>query len=130
MPWLRRRLSWALAGWFLCQLAGVATPLLFAANVAVEEVCVCPDAEEGAACPMHHAPGKGGQKADSPDADGVLTNACSPTDTALLSLVMGNGILPASVAVVTAGPVAPLAIMALADPSSIVLSSDGPPPRA
>jgi hypothetical protein len=113
----------AFAGWFLCQCVGIAVPILFAANAAAEEVCVCPHAEEGAACPMHQAN-------KTPERGGVLKNACTPTDAALLSMLTGTGILPAPVATGASRPVSQRILACVAEPASVVLLSDAPPPRA
>ena len=58
MSLVRRRLSWLVGAWLLCQIANVAAaPLTFCCqNVATagdEEKC-CPGLLPGQVCPMHH----------------------------------------------------------------------------
>ena len=124
MPRFRRRLSWALAGWLVCQLVGITAPLLVTAATAVEQMCACPDAEEGAACPMHQA-----QKS-APAGQRTLKNACQPTDVALLSMSSGAGILEQPF-VMTAGEALgqPVSV-SLDSATSIVVLLESPPPRA
>ena len=56
MAAVRNRLSWVIAGWLVCQFAGVAAPLtLYAISTASgghDATCDCPIAP-GQACPMH-----------------------------------------------------------------------------
>ena len=122
MPRVRRRISWVLAGWLLCQLAGTAAPLLFAAQAAIEELCFCPDAEPGAACPMH-------QK-KAPSGGRELKSDCSPTDAALLALAGGAGILPEPLTLDTSADVLQRVSILVTQPASVVSHPDSPPPRA
>jgi hypothetical protein len=118
----RRRISWVLAGWLLCQFAGVAAPLLFAAKAAVEELCFCPDAEPGAACPMH-------AKKEAP-AGNSLKSDCNPSDAALLSLAGGAGILSETFALTASDDVVEYIDVLASEPTSVVSHPDSPPPRA
>ena len=96
MSSVRRRLSWLIGVWLLCQVANVAAaPLTFCCqNVATaddEEKC-CPGLLPGQVCPMHHTK------------EGVRTckmrDACARTDAALVALAGGLGVLPPATAVV------------------------------
>ncbi len=126
MSSVRRRLSWLVGVWLLCQIANVgAAPLTFCCqNVASsddEEKC-CPGLLPGQVCPMHHTK------------EGVRTckmrAICTGTDAALVALGGGLGALP---------PATP-AVNAFADgdlprrtPRTAILRSDrpeSPPPRA
>jgi hypothetical protein len=122
MPRRRGRLSWVFAGWLLCQFVGISSPILFAAKTAVEEVCACPDAEEGAACPMHQAK-------DSAPAGNTLKNACTPTDTAFLALMSATAVVPQAFTLALAESVSQDVAIRASQFSSIVLTSDSPPPR-
>ena len=124
MPKFRRRLSWILAGWLACQLVGIAAPIAIAAKSAVEELCACPDAKEGAACPMHQA-----QKS-APAGQRTLKTACMPTDAALLSMAGCNGILEQSFVVAVGELVGQAVAASVSQPSSIVVLPESPPPRA
>jgi hypothetical protein len=125
MPRLRRRTSWVLGGWLLFQFVGIGAPLLVAAKTAVEELCFCPDAEPGAACPMHQAKHK-----SSDSAGGSLKDGCSPTDTALLALMGGTGIVPQTFSLSLADLVSEHAAISAPQPTSFVALPDSPPPRA
>jgi hypothetical protein len=120
---LRRRTAWVLAGWFMVQFAGIGAPLLFAAKTAVEELCFCPDAEPGAACPMHKAPTKtaGGNE---------LKSDCTPSDAALLALAGGAGILPEALTIDASTHVTQRIEILTTEPSSVVSHPDSPPPRS
>jgi hypothetical protein len=63
--------------WLRCQLAAVCVVAL--------AMC-CPNATPGDVCPMHHA------KAAEPDC--LMRAACAPTDSTLVSLATGVGLLP------------------------------------
>src|SRR5437763_1488558 len=92
MSRVRRRLSWLIGAWLLCQLANVAAaPLTFCCqNVATaddEEKC-CPGLLPGQVCPMHHTK------------EGVRTckmrAVCSGTEASIVALAGGFGVMPAS----------------------------------
>lgn len=123
MPRRRGRLSWVFAGWMLCQFVGISAPILFAARTAVEEVCACPDAVEGAACPMHSAK-------DSKPAGNTLKSACTPTDTAFLALMSATAVVQQTYTLSLADTVSQDVAIPPSQFSSIVLTSDSPPPRA
>ena len=63
MSVVRRRLSWVVGAWLLCQIANVtAAPVMFhCQNVATadDDEC-CPGLLPGQVCPMHHT--KAGEK--------------------------------------------------------------------
>jgi hypothetical protein len=126
MSLVRRRLSWLIGAWLLCQIANVAAaPLTFCCqNVATaddEEKC-CPGLLPGQVCPMHHTK------------EGVRTckmrNACAQSDAALVALAGGIGVLPSATAVVNTFDLGDLLHPALR--SAIVRTShpESPPPRA
>ena len=126
MALVRRRLSWLIGAWLLCQLANVAAaPLTFCCqNVATagdEEKC-CPGLLPGQVCPMHHA--KEGERTCK------MRNACAGTDAALVELAGGIGVLPAGPAV---GSTFDLCDLPRPAPRSAVVRTDrpeSPPPRA
>jgi hypothetical protein len=96
MSLVRRRLSWLIGAWLLCQIANVAAaPLTFCCqNVATAddaEKC-CPGLLPGQVCPMHHR--KEGERTCK------MRNACARTDAALVALAGGSGVLPPATAVV------------------------------
>ena len=124
MPRLRGRLSWVFAGWMLCQFVGISSPILFAAKTAVEEACACPDAVEGAACPMHQA-----KNATKPSGN-TLKNACAPTDVAFLALVSGTAVMPGTFTLALVERVSQDVAIFTPRFASIVLTADSPPPRA
>src|SRR3954463_13916970 len=87
---VRRRLSWLVGAWLLCQIANVAAaPLTFCCqNVASsddEEKC-CPGLLPGQVCPMHHTK------------EGVRTckmrASCAGSDAALIALGSAPAALP------------------------------------
>src|SRR5476649_844396 len=90
MSRLRRRLSWLVGAWLLCQVANVsAAPLTFScqnvASAADEEEC-CPGLQPGQVCPMHHA--KKGERTCQ------MRSSCVSTDAAIVSLASGIGAMP------------------------------------
>lgn len=126
MAHLRRRLSWLVGVWLLCQIANVAAaPVTFCCqNVATagdEEKC-CPGLLPGQVCPMHHT--KEGEKTCK------MRNACAQSDAALVALAGALGVLPGTTPAVNAFELgdAPR----LAPRSSIVHAyrPESPPPRA
>ena len=79
---VRRRLSWLVGAWLLCQIANVAAaPLTFCCqNVASaedEEEC-CPGLLPGQVCPMHHV------KEGEPTCK--MRGVCSGTDASIVAL--------------------------------------------
>ena len=126
MSRVRRRLSWVIGAWLLCQAASVAAaPLAFScqnvASAADEEEC-CPGLLPGQVCPMHHA--KKGERTCQ------MRGSCVHTDAAIISLAVGSGVLPSStLAVSTFDP----GERAFPAPQSSILRTDrpeSPPPRA
>jgi hypothetical protein len=123
---IRRYLSWLVWSWVLCQAIGLAAAPLALRGLPVaaphEEEACCPGVGPGQVCPMHHAH-EGAKRC-------VMTNACSGSPSALLSLAGGLGLLPPAsihaVRTVSFGPVAP----ATPPPVARALSPDPPPPRA
>jgi hypothetical protein len=92
MSVVRRRLSWLIGAWLLCQVANVAAaPLTFCCqNVATaedEEEC-CPGLLPGQVCPMHHV--KKGERTCQ------MRSVCTDTDATLVALPSGLGVMPAA----------------------------------
>ena len=126
MSLFRRRLSWLIGAWLLCQIANVAAaPLTFSCqNVATaddEEKC-CPGLLPGQVCPMHHT--KEGERTCK------VRDACARTDAALVALAGGVGVLPPATAVVNTFD--PGDRLRPAPRSAIVRAyrPESPPPRA
>jgi hypothetical protein len=123
---VRRRLSWLIGAWLLCQVANVAAaPLTFCCqNVATagdEEKC-CPGLLPGQVCPMHHT--KEGERTCK------MRASCSGSDASLIALASSLAAVPASTPGVSAFVLGqpphsarPFAIRRFARPES-------PPPRA
>src|SRR3954470_8565763 len=95
---VRRRLSWLIGAWLLCQVANLAAaPLTFCcqnvATAGADEKC-CPGLLPGQVCPMHHTK------------EGVRTckmrAVCTGSDAALVALGGSLGVLPASTSGVNA----------------------------
>jgi hypothetical protein len=126
MSRVRRRLSWLVGAWLLCQIANVAAaPLTFCCqNVATagdEDKC-CPGLLPGQVCPMHHTK------------EGVRTckmrASCSGSDASLVALASALGSMPLSTSVVS---VFELGDPARTAPASAILRTarpESPPPRA
>jgi len=126
MSCVRRRLSWLVGAWLLCQVANVgAAPLTFCCqNVATpgdDEKC-CPGLLPGQVCPMHHTrEGEGTCK---------MRGLCTSSDASLVALASGIAAMPVTTSAVNAfdlgaaPPAAPrTAVLRTARPES-------PPPRA
>jgi hypothetical protein len=126
MSLVRRRLSWLVGAWLLCQIASVAAaPLTFCCqNVATaedEDKC-CPGLLPGQVCPMHHT--KEGERTCK------MRGVCAGTDASLAALASGFGAMPAVTAVVSAFG---LGDRLQLQPASAILRTDrpeSPPPRA
>jgi hypothetical protein len=129
MSFLRRRLSWMLAGWLVFQIAGVLVPVALAASGHGhdETVCTCPAGGHSTSCPMHH---DSDQSRSEKPPQCVLQNAAAAVDVALLSLSTGGGILPQAMALDTGVGL----VTSIITPSSVVTSRvelpASPPPRA
>src|SRR3954470_24985076 len=125
MSSVRRRLSWLVGVWLLCQVANVgAAPLTFCcqnvASVGDDEKC-CPGLLPGQVCPMHHT--KEGERTCK------MRGLCTSTDASLLALASALGAMPEPTVVVSAFAVGVLPRVA---PSSTLLRTDrpeSPPPR-
>ena len=125
MGTVRSHLSWVIAGWLVCQFAGVAAPLALYASTTPsgshDETCGCPIAP-GQACPMHHT------------GEGVRTckirNASGGSEATLLAQAGGIGLLPT--ATVTVSAFDQCASVRTATPPAItrVHVPESPPPRA
>ena len=125
MSSVRRRLSWLVGAWLLCQVANIgAAPLTFCCqNVATagdDEKC-CPGLLPGQVCPMHHT--KEGERTCK------MRGLCTSSDASLVALASALGAMPIATAVVStfdlgvAPGIAPrAAILRTARPES-------PPPR-
>jgi hypothetical protein len=97
MSLVRRRLSWLVGAWLLCQIATVAaTPLTFCcqnvATVGDDEKC-CPGLLPGEICPMHHT--KEGERTCK------MRSMCAGTDASLVALAGGLGAMPRPTVVVS-----------------------------
>jgi len=90
MRGVRRRLSWLISAWLICQIAGVAaSPFAACCDVAAsseDETTCCPGLLPGQVCPMHHS------REDNRICK--MRSACGRTDPALFSLSGGLGLLP------------------------------------
>ena len=125
MSSVRRRLSWLVGAWLLCQIANVAAaPLTFCCqNVATsedEDKC-CPGLLPGQVCPMHHV------KEGEPTCK--MRAVCAGTDASIVALAGGLGALPAATGTVIAFEPGDLPRLA---PQSAILRTDrpeSPPPR-
>jgi len=91
---IRVRLSWLIAAWLVCQVAGLTTAPVLAVSGHTEDVC-CQGLAPGQTCPMHHHSRDG-------DRTCKMRSACPRGDAALLSLIGGVGILPPATQVVIA----------------------------
>ena len=128
MLFVRRRLSWLVCAWLMCQVAGIAAaPIAFCCKdvtAAADEEDCCEGLQPGQYCPMHHKTAGGGKN------ECKMRSACAPTDAMLVALAGGIGPVEGSTSVVNdfvpGEFVAPLAA------TSIVRSvpPDPPPPRA
>jgi hypothetical protein len=123
---LRRRLSWLLSVWLVCQVVALAAPAALAAagSMPVEEICTCPGGDHET-CPMHH----GSSPEQRSSSDSAVTGSCAPADAALLSFAGGVGVLPSAVDIVTPQPVSSIHV-----PPQTTLDQrvphDTPPPRS
>jgi hypothetical protein len=126
MRGVRRRLSWLICGWLLCQAAGMAASPFSAwcdlAASADDETKCCPGLLPGQICPMHHT--------REGDRTCKMRSACGQTDPALFSLSGGVGLLPPPTPTVSAfdpgQPLDPLVATELLRAER----PESPPPRA
>jgi hypothetical protein len=125
MSFVRRRLSWLVGVWLLCQIANVsAAPLTFCcqnvATVGDDEKC-CPGLLPGQICPMHHT--KEGERTCK------MRATCAGTDAALVALAGGLAAVPQPTVVVR--PFALGGLLRVAQPSALLRTDrpESPPPR-
>jgi hypothetical protein len=123
---VRRRVSWMVAIWLACQVAGVvAAPLAFCCQPAAaphdDEKC-CPGLLPGQICPMHH-------KREG-DRTCKMRDVCERADAALVSLVGVVGLLQRPTVTVSVFDIG--AAIAPSVPSAIARAHrpESPPPRA
>src|SRR5262245_48325358 len=82
---IRRRLSWLIAGWLICQTASLtAAPIGTALGLGTDACCA--GLGPGQTCPMHHS--------RAGDRTCKMRSACPRADFALVSLAGGVGVLP------------------------------------
>jgi hypothetical protein len=126
MSLFRRRLSWLLGAWLVCQVANLAAaPLMFCcqnvATVGDDEKC-CPGLLPGQVCPMHHT--KEGERSCK------MRAVTTGIDASVIALAGGLGAMPAATAAVTIFDLGDLARLA---PRAAVVRfarPDSPPPRS
>jgi len=124
MSLVRRRLSWIICSWLICQAAGiVAAPLALCCHDA--DSASLPDCCEGVGpgqvCPMHHKTG---------DTTCKMRNACAPGDSALISLSGALGVLPSATVDVNVFASGESAAWPAAHAVLRTTPPDPPPPRA
>src|SRR5205823_14947372 len=126
MPAVRRRLSWVVAFWLVCQVAGVvAAPLALCCRstpAADDDERCCPGLLPGQTCPMHH------RREGEPTCK--MRDACGRADAALVSLAGIVGLMPTATHAVSAFETGDR-LTAIAE-SAIARAHrpDSPPPRA
>jgi hypothetical protein len=126
MPSVRRRLSWIIRVWLICQVAGLAAApfaLCCASLASADQTpACCRGLSPGQTCPMHH----GGEE----DRTCKMRSACSRSDAALLTLAGGLGVLPTATTTVTAFD--PGDVVSALSPSARLRTDrpESPPPRA
>jgi hypothetical protein len=126
MPLVRRRLSWIIRIWLLCQAAGLAAaPLGLCCghpSAAEQTPSCCRGLAPGKTCPMHHG--------DDDDRTCKMRSACSGSDAALLTLAGGVGVLPTATSSVTA--FVPGDVVTAVGASALLRADrpESPPPRA
>jgi hypothetical protein len=126
MSSVRRRLSWVVAFWLACQVAGVvAAPLAFCCRsmpAADDDEQCCPGLLPGQICPMHH------RREGEPTCK--MRDACGRTDAALVSLAGVVGLLPAPTSVVSAFETGDRLTAIAASAIARAHRPESPPPRA
>lgn len=127
MVQFRKRTSWIVAGWLVCQLLALSAPLAvgLTAFAAADDACTCPGGTLGAECPMHHHTLTDVKDANRPG----VRSACAAPDVALLSLATGLGVLPRPTVLLLDGTSAPLVTFGSIPVHRSELP-DSPPPRA
>jgi hypothetical protein len=126
MTLIRRRVSWLVGAWLLCQVANLAAaPLTFCcqnvASVGDDEKC-CPGLLPGQVCPMHHT--KEGERTCK------MRGVSSGTDASLIALAGGLGAMPAATAFVKAFEPGDLPRLASRSAILRIRRPESPPPRA
>ena len=124
MSRVRRRLSWLVRSWLLCQLCVMTAPsvaLCAVATEVAESACTCAHGE-GQECPMHYTTSKSKSCACRSAEDGpAIAMAMFIGETAILPSATGPAAFPIQTGVSQPMNSHPL------DPSYI---PDSPPPRA
>jgi hypothetical protein len=82
---VRRRLSWLIASWLVCQVAVIAGAPAFDALGIDQDPC-CRGVAPGQTCPMHQT--------RAGDRTCKMRSDCPRPDFALISIISGAGILP------------------------------------
>jgi hypothetical protein len=119
---IRRRLSWLIAGWLVCQIASATGAPVFAALGLDEDAC-CRGLAPGQTCPMHH-------HSRENDRTCKMRSACPRGETAILALAGGVGILPDATDVVTAFVLGEPVASPRPAPVTRTTRPESPPPRA
>ncbi len=131
---MRRHLSSLTTVWLLCQLAAfVAAPIVLGtprlSAAAAVEVCDCPGAEPGQACPMHKHGAE--EKSDTaPWNDCRLQSTCDPSSAALVSLMGTLGYLTAAANAVDYPEATRAAAITSHSPRGLASIPEAPPPRS
>ncbi len=125
MSVVRRRLSWVVGAWLLCQIANVtAAPVMFhyqTVATADDDEC-CPGLLPGQVCPMHHT--KAGEKTCK------MRSGCAQSDAALVALAVG---IVAPLAKTPSVSAFALGALPHSSPESAIVRAyrpESPPPRA
>jgi hypothetical protein len=118
---IRRRLSWLIAGWLICQIASLAGAPVYAAFGLDEDAC-CRGLGPGQTCPMHHP--------RASDRTCKMRSACPRGETAVLALAGGVGVLPVATDVVMAFVVSEPVAAPRAAAITRTTRPEFPPPRA
>jgi hypothetical protein len=128
MLFVRRRLSWLVSAWLMCQVVGIAAaPIAFCCKdvpAATAEQDCCEGLQPGQYCPMHHKTAAGAKD------ECKMRSACAPADAMLVALAGGTGLLEPTTAVVNS--FVPGEFVPALAPTFIArtIPPDPPPPRA
>lgn len=123
MKFVRRRLSWLLSAWLVCQVTALAAPVALASAGTVEELCTCAGGDHET-CPMHHGTQTDGQ-GTAPSGVGACR---APVDVALLWTAGGAGVLP-TVAIIERPNASARVPLPEPVPVDFVSPHNTPPPR-
>jgi len=123
MKFVRRRLSWLLSVWLVCQVTALAAPVVLASTgSALEQLCTCAGGDHET-CPMHHG------KPDSQDPSRSGVSACrAPLHVALLWMAGGTGVLPHAICLDHPNVGERIPQLAVS-PDDVVSPHSTPPPR-